>query len=223
MKILIVEDDLHLSEVLQDLLVKSDYQVDMVHDGQDGLHYAMHGLYDVIVLDVMLPSMNGFNVVKALRVSKVSTPVLLLTAKSEVADRVHGLDCGADDYLTKPFSTDELLARIRALSRRQGGVVTEELTLGNTRLNLLTYTLETNSKTVNLSKKEFDIMRILLSSPKHIIPKEQILVKVWGYDSNGSDNNVEAYISFLRKKLDYLQSKVVIKTIRGVGYKLEVD
>lgn len=223
MNILIVEDDLHLAEVLKEIMIKEKYNAEVVYDGQDGLDYALAGMYDLIVLDVMLPKMNGYQVVKLLRQQKISTPVIMLTAKSEIQDRVMGLDCGADDYLTKPFSPDELLARVRALTRRQGEVVLDEMTYGGVSLNLSTYMLSTLAKSVHLSHKEFQLIRLLMASPEHIVPKETMIVKIWGFDSNTGDNNVEAYISFLRKKLEYLNAKVAIRTIRKMGYKIEED
>lgn len=221
MHILVVEDDKYLGEALEKVISKEQHQVDLVVDGAEGLHYATSIIYDVIVLDVMLPKMNGFEVVKRLRQQNIATPVLLLTAKSEIADRVKGLDHGADDYLTKPFSTEELLARIRALSRRTGEVVLDELKFGDVTLNLSTYMLSSPTKSVHLSHKEYNLLKLLLTQPSQIVTKEIMIVKVWGYDSDAEDNNVEAYISFLRKKLKYLNTSVVIRTSRRVGYRLE--
>lgn len=221
MDLLIVEDDLRLADVLKEILENENYNVDVVNDGNSGLEYATNFMYDVIVLDVMLPKMNGFEVVKSLRSRKIATPVLLLTAKSEVADCVNGLNCGADDYLTKPFSTEELVARLKAISRRKGEVIMDKLSYSNITLNLSTCTLSSENKSVSLSNKEFQLLRLLISQPTKIVTKEIIIVKVWGYDSDVVDNNVEAYISFLRKKLYYLGTDVVINTVRKVGYKLE--
>lgn len=183
----------------------------------------MSNIYDVIVLDVMLPKMNGFDIVQQMRKNKNKTPVILLTAKDEIADKVKGLDCGADDYLTKPFSSDELLARIRALSRRQGDIVLDELSFEDITLDLSTYTLKCKFKSVHLGLKEFEVLRLLISNPKMVVTKESLILKIWGTDSNAEDNNVEAYISFLRKKLFFLGSKVNISTVRKIGYYLEVD
>ncbi|WP_250227368.1 response regulator transcription factor [Anaeropeptidivorans aminofermentans] len=221
MKILIVEDEIRLAEALMQIMKEQKYIADIVGDGAEGLHYALNGNYDVIILDIMLPSMTGYEIVKTMRLSKNPTPVLMLTARDEIYDKVQGLDFGADDYMTKPFSTEELLARIRALSRRQGEVVLDELIYGDLHLGLLTNTLSCGKKSVHLGFKEFEIMKILMSSPNAITPKEVLIDKVWGENSDAEDNNVEAYISFLRKKFFFLNSKAGIETIRKVGYKLE--
>ncbi len=222
MRILIVEDEVRLAEALAQIMRESKYAVDVVNDGESGFDYAMSGIYDVIVLDVMLPRMNGFEIVQQMRREKNHTPVILLTARDAVNDKVTGLDCGADDYLTKPFVAAELLARIRALSRRQGEVVVSELSFDDVRLNLSTYILECRFKSVRLGLKEFEVMRMLMANPTNVIPKEDILLKVWGTESDAEDNNVEAYVSFLRKKLFYLGSEVNIATVRKVGYYLDV-
>ena len=213
MRILIVEDEIRLAEALGQIMEENKYTADIVHDGEAGLDYALSGIYDVIVLDVMLPKRNGFDIVRELRAQKDQTPVLLLTAKDEVQDKVTGLDCGADDYLTKPFFTEELLARVRALSRRQGDVVLNELSFGDLTLNLSAYTLQCGAKSVRLGRKEFEVIRLLLS--------KTLLLKIWGSESEAEDNNVEAYISFLRKKLAFLHSTVQIATARKLGYHLE--
>lgn len=223
MHILIVEDEVRLAEALGQILREQRYTADIVYDGESGLDYALSGQYDVIVLDVMLPKRNGFEVVRELRNNKIAVPVLLLTAKDEIDDKVAGLDCGADDYMTKPFAPEELLARIRALSRRQGDMVLEEMTFADLNLHISTYYLHRGEKSVRLGYKEFEVMKILLANPKMVVPKEDLITKVWGLESNAEDNNVEAYISFLRKKLFYLGSKVSIGTIRKVGYRLEVE
>lgn len=223
MQILIVEDEVRLAEALAQILREQKYIVDAVYDGRDGYDYAASGQYDVIVLDVMLPSMDGFQVVRALRENRIQTPVLLLTAKDELRDKIHGLDCGADDYMTKPFAPEELCARIRALSRRQGDVVLEEMTFDDLTLNLSTYDLSRDSKSVHLGFKEFEVLRILMANPHTIVPKDDLINKVWGAASSAEDNNVEAYISFLRKKFYFLGSRVQIGTLRKVGYRLEVS
>lgn len=222
MNILIVEDDLHLTEALKQIVEEQNYIADVVYDGMDGLYYASNNEYDVIILDVMLPKMNGYDVIQMLRKQNISTPTLMLTAKSEIMDRVTGLDSGADDYMTKPFAPEELLARLRALSRRQGEVALDILEFNNLNLNLNTMSLSFGSKSVTLSNKEFQIMQLLMVNNANIISKETIINKVWGNDSNADDNNVEAYISFLRKKLFFLKADkdVNIVTIRQVGYKL---
>jgi DNA-binding response OmpR family regulator len=222
MRILIVEDEVRLAEALGQIMSEQKYDVDMVYDGDDGLDYALSGLYDVIVLDVMLPGRNGFEVARELRAKKIATPVLMLTARDEIPDKVQGLDCGADDYMTKPFVPDELLARIRALSRRQGDVVLEELDFDDLTLSLSTYMLRRGSKSVHLGFKEFEVLRLLMSNSQTVVTKESLITKVWGTESDAEDNNVEAYISFLRKKFFFLGSRVMIGTIRKVGYRLEV-
>jgi DNA-binding response OmpR family regulator len=222
MRILVVEDEIRLAEALGQIIKEGKYAVDIVNDGEAGYDYAMSGIYDVIVLDVMLPKMNGFEVVRELRKNKNQTPIILLTAMDEVADKVKGLDWGADDYLTKPFSSEELVARIRALSRRQGEVILDILSFSDIKLNISTYMLEGGSKSVRMGLKEFEVMRMLLSNPNSILPKEDILLKVWGTETDAEDNNVEVYISFLRKKLAYLSSSVSISTVRKVGYYLDV-
>lgn len=223
MQILVVEDDLRLADALTHILEDKRYLVDTVYNGFDGLAYAKSEVYDVIVLDVMLPRMNGFDIVAELRRSRVTTPVLMLTARDALGDKVKGLDSGADDYMTKPFEAAELLARIRSLSRRQGEVQFEELEFGDVELNLETCDLTSGEKSIHLGFKEFSIMKILMSNPHQATSKETLIAKVWGYESSAEDNNVEAYISFLRKKLGFVESKVQITTLRKVGYRLEVE
>ncbi len=223
LRILIVDDEIRLAEALAQIMNENKYLTDVVHDGAAGYDYAMSGIYDVIILDVMLPKMNGFDIVRKMRENKEKTPVILLTAKDEISDKVTGLDCGADDYLTKPFSPEELLARVRALSRRQGEVVLNELSFGDVTLNQSTNTLSRKHKSVHLGMKEFEVMRMLMSNPKGIVPKEDLLIKVWGTESDAEDNNVEVYVSFLRKKLFFLESNVTIETVRKLGYHLGVN
>ena len=223
MRILIVEDEIRLAEALAQIMAEQKYTVDVVHDGGDGLEYGRSGYYDVIVLDVMLPVRSGFDVVRELRAQKVATPVLLLTARDDIPDKVRGLDCGADDYMTKPFSPEELLARVRALARRQGDVILEEQRFGDIVLGLNAHTLVCGSRSVHLGFKEFEVMRLLMSSPGIVVPKEELISRVWGVESDAEDNNVEAYVSFLRKKLSFLGSSVGIGTIRKVGYLLEEE
>lgn len=220
MKILIVEDDLRLARALAHILVESHHEVDIVGDGASGLEWAESGIYDVIILDVMLPKMDGFEVVAELRRQNVSTPVLLLTARDAVSDKITGLDSGADDYMTKPFSPAELMAHLRMLTRRQGEVIFEKLDFADLTLNLDSLELSCGSKTIHLSVKEFSIAKILMTNPSQIASKELLIDKVWGMDSSAEDNNVEAYISFLRKKLKFLGSRARIETIRKVGYRL---
>lgn len=221
MKVLIVEDELRLAEALSQIMKEQKYQADVTNDGIDGLEYAMYGDYDVIVLDVMLPGKNGFQLVRALRAAKIKTPVLILTARDDVHDKITGLDQGADDYMTKPFVPEELLARIRALTRRQGEVIVEELGFEDLTLSLSANDLSCGGKSIHLAYKELEILKILLSNQRTIVSKEMLIRKVWGDDSEAEDNNVEAYISFLRKKIHFLGSRVTITTIRKVGYRLE--
>ena len=220
MQILIVEDDIRLAKAVKQILEENNYQVDMVHDGQSGLDYAESGIYDVIILDVMLPVMDGFEVAKRLRRKDVSTPILMLTARSQIPDKIEGLDSGADDYMTKPFSPAEMLAHLRALTRRTGQVVFETLRVDDLELNLESHDLSREGKSINLSFKEFSIMNILMANKGQIVSKETLISKVWGIESSAVDNNVEAYISLLRKKLKFLGSTVQIETIRKVGYRL---
>ena len=221
MRVLIVEDERRLAEALGQIMAEQRYQTDVVYDGADGLDYALTEQYDVIVLDVMLPKLDGFEVASRLRHAHVSTPILMLTARDEMPDKIAGLDHGADDYMTKPFDIGELLARVRALTRRQGEVIGEQLTAGDLTLELSTRCLRQGDKSVRLGFKEFDVLRQLMVHPRSVVPKEDIIARVWGLESDAEDNNVEVYISFLRKKLDYLRSRVKIRTIRMVGYCLE--
>lgn len=221
MQVLIVEDDIRLAQALGQILEENHYQVDLVHDGDQGLAYAESGSYDVIILDVMLPRKSGLEVVAELRRANVATPVLMLTARTTVQDKITGLDSGADDYMTKPFSPAELLAHLRALTRRQGQVVFEKIDFGDISLNLESHDLSCGSKSINLSYKEFSIANILISSKGQIVSKDMLISKVWGVKSSAVDNNVEAYISFLRKKLKFLGSNTQIETVRKVGYRLE--
>ena len=223
MRILIVEDEVRLAEALVQIFMKEKYSADACYDGVSGLDNALTGIYDVIVLDIMLPKMNGLEVLRTLRANKIKTPVILLTAKDEVSDQVTGLDIGADDYLTKPFYTEELLARIRSLGRRNSDVICDNiLSFDDISLNISTYELMCGEKSVKLGLKEFNIMELLIKNGARILSKETLIEKIWGYESDAEYNNVEVYISFLRKKLSHIKSKVIIKTVRGVGYCLEV-
>ena len=222
MRVLIVEDEIRLAETLRDLLDTEHYAADVCHDGESGLDNALSDIYDLVILDVMLPKKDGFSVLRALRQEGKTVPVLMLSARSELSDRVEGLDCGADYYLTKPFEPKELLACIRALTRRQPELrQTDALKYGDLRLEKTSFTLSCGERSVRLSRKEFDMMEMLMLNQKLVITKEKLLLKVWGYESDAEDNNVEVYISFLRKKLDHLHSQVKIRTIRMVGYCLE--
>ncbi len=223
MRILIVEDEVRLAEALVQIFMKEKYSADACYDGVSGLDNALTGIYDVIVLDIMLPKMNGLEVLRTLRANKIKTPVILLTAKDEVSDKVTGLDIGADDYLTKPFYTEELLARIRSLGRRNSDVICDNiLSFDDISLNISTYELMCGERSVKLGLKEFNIMELLIKNGARILSKETLIEKIWGYESDAEYNNVEVYISFLRKKLSHIKSKVIIKTVRGVGYCLEV-
>ena len=222
MKLLLVEDEKQLSEALQQILIKNKYTVDAVYNGDEGLDYALTGVYDVIILDIMLPKLNGIEILKMIRKRKISTPVILLTAKGSVEDRILGLDSGADDYLPKPFSPDELLARLRALTSRNGDFINENiLEFSDIRLNLSTYDMEVNDNSITLTQKEFEILKYFMQRPKLVVSKDDLITKLWGFDSDVEHNNIEVYISFLRKKLAYVESDVKITTIRRVGYRLE--
>ena len=222
MQALIVEDDVRLASALARILNENGYVTDVVHDGQDGYDYASSGIYDVVILDVMLPRKNGCRVVEELRRARIDTSVLMLTARSEIPDKIEGLDSGADDYMTKPFSPAELLAHLRALTRRQGQVVFERIEAGDLSLNIESRDLSCNGKSIALSFKEFELARILFSNPGQIVSKDTLITKVWGVESTAVDNNVEAYVSFLRKKIRFLGSGVSIDTIRKAGYRVNL-
>jgi DNA-binding response OmpR family regulator len=222
MRILLVEDEVRLSQALVEIFQKNKYCVDAVYTGPEGLKYAQSGIYDAIVLDIMLPGMDGITILRTLREEKNDVPVLFLSAKDEIEDKVKGLDCGADDYMTKPFSTDELLARVRALTRRKGEVKEDTLTFGDLTLDKNKCELQkVGGASVKLSLKEFQIIELLFEAPHQVIKKERIIEKIWGGDSDAEYNNVEVYISFIRKKMDYLKVQTVIRTARGIGYSLE--
>ena len=221
MRILIVEDEIRLAETLKQLLEDQRYQADTVYDGADGVDYGLTGQYDLIILDVMLPKVDGFQAAQRLRAAHVSTPILMLTARDEVSDKISGLDCGADDYMTKPFDTGELMARVRALTRRQGEVLGDVLTAGDLSLDCTSRLLSAGERSVRLGFKEFEVLRLLMVNSGAVVTKETIISKIWGLDSEAEDNNVEVYISFLRKKLAYLNSRASISTVRKVGYFLE--
>ena len=220
-KILIIEDEVAIADLEKDYLELSGFEVEIEHNGAKGLERALREEFDLIVLDLMLPGLDGFEVCKQIRENK-DIPVIMVSAKKDDIDKIHGLGLGADDYMTKPFDPDELLARVRALTRRQGEVVIDELSFNGLSLNLSTCDLKCNDKSVHLNFKEFEIMKIFMSSPGIVVTKDDLIVKVWGYDSNAVDNNVEVYISFLRKKLDFVGSSVEIASLRKIGYRLEV-
>ena len=224
MRVLVIEDETRLAATLQDLLELNGYTADVRHDGESGLDDALTNIYDVILLDVMLPKLDGFTLLRRLREAGNATPVLMLTARSEVSDKVEGLDLGADYYLTKPFDPKELLACVRALTRRQPELRNpDSLEFGGVKLEKSSFTLSCGPRSVRLSRKEFDMMELLLLNRNLVLTKESLLLKIWGYESEAEDNNVEVYISFLRKKLAHIHAKVRIRTIRMVGYCLEED
>ena len=222
MKILIIEDEVLLAESLKTLLTGKGFQVEIAYDGETGRDYAELGIYDLLILDVMMPGLDGYEVARQVRSKHLGTPILMLTAKSGVEDRIAGLNAGADYYLTKPFDTRELLACINALLRRLGGQV-DVVTYGNTALDLSSSMLICEDRRVRLSSREFDVMRCLMQAGERNLPKEAILSRVWGYDSNAVENHVEVYVGFLRKKLLSIGSNVKIVALRRMGYHLEVD
>ena len=223
MRVLVIEDEKRLAEALAQIFRENRYMADLSYDGQDGLDNGSSGIYDVIVLDVMLPLMDGFAVAAELRRRKITTPILMLTARDQIPDRVTGLDSGADDYMCKPFAPEELLARVRALTRRRGEIAPDEAVYEDLTLDLSTGDLRCARKSVHLNYKEFEICRLLMTNPRTAVSKETLIVKVWGYDSGAEDKNVEAYVSFLRKKFAFLGSRVGIEALRKVGYRLEVS
>ena len=222
MKILVIEDEKLLAQSIRALLEQKGFEVETVYDGETGAEYARLGIYDLLILDVMMPGLDGLSVARQVRAQRCTTPILMLTALSGIEDRIQGLNAGADYYLTKPFDTRELLACINALLRRQGSQV-DELRFGNTALDLSTSQLICGEKSVRLSAREFDVMRFLLQAGERIVSKESILARVWGYDSNAVENHVEVYVGFLRKKLRSIGSNVRIEAIRRLGYHLEVE
>lgn len=225
MKILLAEDEKRMSMALTEILKQEKYEVDAVFDGGAAIDAIETGIYDFIILDVMMPVKNGFEVLKKARASGIKTPVLMLTAKSDISDKVEGFDGGADDYLTKPFETRELLARIRALCRRKSGISDGVISYGDLSLNVNTVTLTSSSsgQSVRLSDKEFRIMEYMLSNKERVLSREQIAIKIWGYDSEAEYNNVEVYMTFTRKKLAFIGAKTTIKAIRGIGYQIRTE
>ena len=222
MKILIIEDEQLLADSLASLLKSKGFTVETCYDGESGAEYAELGIYDLLILDVMMPGLNGYQLARRVRAHRCATPILMLTAKSELDDRIEGLNAGADYYLTKPFDTRELLACINALLRRQGNQV-DELRFGNTALDLASSMLICGDNRIRLSAREFDVMRFLLQSKDRILSKEVILARVWGFESNAVENHVEVYVGFLRKKLRSIGSNIRIEAVRRLGYHLEAD
>ncbi len=221
MRLLLAEDELALSKALVAILERNNYSVDAVYDGRSALAYADAGNYDGMILDIMLPGLDGISVLTELRAKGNSLPILLLTAKAEIDDKVQGLDAGANDYLTKPFSTRELLARIRAMTRPQSAPTNSRLQMGNVTLDRATFELSTPTGSFRLANKEFQMLELLLSNPRNLIPTERFLEKIWGYDSDAELNVVWVYISYLRKKLSALHANIQIKATRNAGYSLE--
>ncbi|MEE0028320.1 MAG: response regulator transcription factor [Atopobiaceae bacterium] len=222
MNVLVVEDERNLADAICEILKNEGMRTDVTYDGTTALTLSKSGIYDAIVLDFMLPGMDGIEVVRETRRAGISTPVLMLTARTSTSDKVSGLDAGADDYMTKPFEAPELLARLRALTRRTGDVLLEEASFGDLTLDLATHDLRCGDKSVHLSGKEFEVMRMLMSSSARVVSKQDLLTRVWGGGTEASENSVEAYISFLRKKINHLHSTVQITTLRMLGYRLEV-
>ncbi len=222
MRILLVEDEEGLSQALVEIFKKNRIGIDAILNGTDGLKYAESGNYDAVILDIMLPGLDGISILKKLRENHNNVPVLLLTAKDDISDRVAGLDAGADDYLTKPFATEELLARVRSLTRRKGELKEDSITFGDLTLSKKNCELQSaDGSAIKLSLKEYQILDLLFEYPHQIITKEQIIEKIWGGDSNAEYNNVEVYISFIRKKIENLKVGIRIRTARGIGYSLE--
>ena len=221
MRVLIADDEPEMASVLEALLHRENYAVDVVHDGQDALDYGLADNYDCLVLDIMMPKKDGIQVLQALRARNVSTPVLLLTAKSQVEDRIAGLDCGADDYLAKPFHNGEFLARVRALTRRGQVYTPSVLTAGNVRLDCSTFELQCGGSAIRLGNKEFQMLELLMRQKGRVISVEQFMERIWGYDSDVEISVVWAYISYIRKKLEAIGANVRIATRRGFGYLLE--
>jgi DNA-binding response OmpR family regulator len=222
MKILVIEDEVNLAETLAEILKRGYFTVDVCYNGKIGWEYIQSQDYDGIVLDIMLPQMDGYEILKMMRKNQISTPVLVLTARTEMEDIVNGLDSGADDYMVKPFAVSEFLARVRAVTRRKENIIPDNLIVGNLMLSKKGYALVSNENTINLGKKEYQIMEILMCNPGQIISKEMLIEKIWGFDSDCEYNNIEVYISFLRKKLKVIDTNVMISNSRGIGYYLEV-
>ena len=223
MHVLVVEDDTRLAEALARILEDNGYATDTVHDGEAATEYGKTGLYDVIILDVMLPKADGFTVAQALRRAHVSTPILLLTARDAISDKICGYDSGADDYMTTPFSPAELMAHLRALTRRQGEALFETITSGDVSLNLESHDLTCGDQSIHLSYKEFSLARVLMANAGAAVSKATLIETVWGLEAAADENNVEAYVSFLRKKLKFLGSASRIETLRGAGYRFAAE
>ena len=224
MRLLVVEDEYKLADVIASKLKQNKYQVDVANDGEEGLDLALSDSYDLIILDVMLPKVNGFEILKEIREEKIDTKVIMLTAKVELEDKLHGFNYGANDYVTKPFHIEELLARVNAQLNTANNINSDYLEVGNTRLNTKTSTIENidTNETIDIIGKEFQLLEYFMRNKKQVIEKDQIYNKIWGFDNEIESNNLEAYLSFIRKKLKLLNYNINIKAIRGMGYKLEV-
>ena len=222
MRLLLAEDEKELADALAEILKYNHYSVDKVHNGQDALDYGLSGNYDGIIMDIMMPRMNGLEVLTLLRQEGIDVPVLMLTAKGEVKDRIAGLDAGADDYLPKPFAVGELLARVRAMTRRSSEFMSNIISCGNIQLDRNKFELSVDGVVVRLSNKEYQILEMLMANPNRIISTEQFIERIWGYDTDTEANVIWVYISNLRKKLQSMKASVEIKAARGRGYCLEV-
>ncbi len=224
MHILIVEDEYGLADAVSEMLKKENFNTTIVTNGEDGEYEALSGIYDLIILDVMLPEKNGFEILKSMKDEKIKTPVIMLTAKSEIEDKLEGLENGADDYITKPFHTRELLARVKAVLKRTNDVdKLNILEFEKLRLNLDTCQMEYNENSITINGKELELLQLLMINKTQVVERETIASKIWGYDSDAEYNNVEVYITFIRRKLKLLKSNIKIKAVRGIGYKLEVE
>lgn len=221
MRILLAEDEKEMSNALVAILKHNNYSVDAVYDGADALDYGLSENYDVIILDIMMPKLNGIEVLEKLRQNGIHTPILMLTAKSQIEDRIQGLDKGADDYLSKPFAMGELLARVRAMSRRRSEFTPNLIKVGNISLNKENYELSGENASLRLGNKEFQMMEMLMTNHKRLISTEQFMERIWGYDAEAEINVVWVYISYLRRKLESLDANIKIKAVRGAGYSLE--
>lgn len=223
MRILLAEDEKDLSKALSAILSKNNYSVDSVYNGEDAISYIESGIYDCVILDVMMPKLDGISALKIIRSKGYTTPIIMLTAKSEVEDRIQGLDFGADDYMTKPFFAKELLARIRAVTRRSSISEASILSFGNTNLDRKTFTISTEHNSIRLANKEYQLLETLLLKPGQVFSSEKLMEKIWGYDSESELNVVWVYVSYLRKKLAQLKSNVEIKAMRNSGYYLALS
>lgn len=221
MKILIIEDEIAMAKAIAHILNKQGYETEMIHDGALGLYHALDPIYDLILLDIMLPNKNGIDILKEVRQQNIKTPIIMLSAKGQIEDRILGLDSGADDYLPKPFEMDELIARIRAIFRRSYDVdAAGIIRFSDITMDATTLELSSEAQSFKLTQKEFQVMEMFMMHPNVVIPKENFITKIWGYDEDVEDNIIEVYISFLRKKLNALNTKAKIDTIRNAGYRL---